>query len=109
MPKIDEDPKPCALRPHAVRAERAHAAADRVGRGTGAGQLARVKDQTNKIWDTHRQHAASLKSFLMPMMDQAYWALLEDLSQRGLLDDTLVLWLAEFRHTPKITAAGRDH
>ena len=46
----------------------------------------------------------------MPMMDQAFTALLEDLEQRGLLDETLVVWQGEFGHTPKINAkAGRDH
>ena len=52
----------------------------------------------------------ALQSFLMPIMDQCYSALLEDLSQRGLLDETLVVWLGEFGHTPKINGnAGRDH
>jgi uncharacterized protein (DUF1501 family) len=46
----------------------------------------------------------------MPIMDQAYSALLDDLSQRGLLDETLVLWTGEFGRTPKLNgAAGRDH
>lgn len=46
----------------------------------------------------------------MPIMDQCYSALLEDLSDRGLLDETLVVWLGEFGHTPKINGnAGRDH
>jgi len=43
-------------------------------------------------------------------MDQTYSALIEDLSQRGLLDETLVCWVAEFGHTPRFNAkAGRDH
>jgi uncharacterized protein (DUF1501 family) len=46
----------------------------------------------------------------MPVLDTAYTALLEDLSDRGMLDDTLVVWCAEFGRTPKINgAAGRDH
>ena len=46
----------------------------------------------------------------MPIMDQAFSALLEDLEQRGLLDETLVAWVGEFGHTPRINArAGRDH
>ncbi|HEY5313893.1 MAG TPA: DUF1501 domain-containing protein [Pirellulales bacterium] len=61
-------------------------------------------------WDTHLKHNASLKGWLMPMMDQTYSALIEDLDQRGLLDETLVCWVAEFGHTPKFNArAGRDH
>ena len=44
------------------------------------------------------------------MYDQAYSALIEDLSQRGLLGDTLVANLAEFGRTPKVNpAGGRDH
>src|SRR5262249_37829544 len=43
-------------------------------------------------------------------MDQAYSALLEDLAQRGMLDETLVVWMAEFGRTPKFNPrAGRDH
>jgi len=61
-------------------------------------------------WDTHDEHNKSLKGWLMPMMDQTYSALIEDLDQRGLLDETLVCWVSEFGHTPKFNArAGRDH
>lgn len=61
-------------------------------------------------WDTHEKHSESLKGWLMPRMDQTYSALIEDLDQRGLLDETLVCWVAEFGHTPKFNArAGRDH
>jgi uncharacterized protein (DUF1501 family) len=46
----------------------------------------------------------------MPPMDQAYSALLEDLYQRGLLEETLVVWMGEFGRSPKINSAGgRDH
>lgn len=71
----------------------------------------RIKDQPNQGgWDTHATHAKALESLLMPIMDQCYSALLEDLSQRGLLDETLVVWCGEFGHTPKINGnAGRDH
>ncbi len=71
----------------------------------------RIEGQPNQGgWDTHAQHAKALQSLLMPIMDQCYSALLEDLSERGLLDETLVVWLGEFGHTPKINGnAGRDH
>jgi hypothetical protein len=71
----------------------------------------RIKDQPNQGgWDTHAKNAEALKSLLMPIMDQAYSALLEDLSQRGLLDETLVVWIGEFGRTPRINGnAGRDH
>jgi hypothetical protein len=46
----------------------------------------------------------------LPTLDRAYSALLGDLSERGLLDETLVVMLGEFGRTPKINAAnGRDH
>lgn len=61
-------------------------------------------------WDSHAKESERLKKVLMPPMDQAFSALVEDLSQRGLLDETLVVCLAEFGRTPKFNgAAGRDH
>ena len=61
-------------------------------------------------WDNHSDNAKRLKTVLMPPMDLAYSALLEDLEQRGMLDDTLVVWMGEFGRTPKINAGGgRDH
>lgn len=61
-------------------------------------------------WDTHANNFKSLKSNLLPTLDNAYSTLLEDLAERGLLDDTLVVWLGDFGRTPKInSAAGRDH
>ena len=84
-----------------------------VERGVSLVQLnwTRIKGKENQGgWDTHSKHCESLKSFLMPMMDRAFTALLEDLEQRGLLDETLVVWQGEFGHTPKINGkAGRDH
>lgn len=62
------------------------------------------------VWDTHAHNAQRLKQHLMPTMDLAYSALLEDLSARGLLDETLVVWMGEFGRTPRINArGGRDH
>jgi hypothetical protein len=72
----------------------------------------RWKDDENiaPAWDTHAKNSQRLKTALMPPMDQAYSALLEDLEQRGLLEDTLVVWMGEFGRSPKINAAGgRDH
>jgi len=72
----------------------------------------RHKEDTaaSPAWDTHQKNEYHLKRTLMPTMDSAYSALLEDLSQRGLLDDTLVVWVGEFGRSPKINgAAGRDH
>jgi hypothetical protein len=63
----------------------------------------------NGHWDTHSKNTDALKQ-LMPIMDQTYTALLEDLADRGMLDETLVVWMAEFGRTPKINGGGgRDH
>ncbi len=62
------------------------------------------------IWDTHQNNFNRLKTQLVPPMEQAYAALLDDLESRGLLDSTLVLWLGDFGRTPIINKdAGRDH
>tara|TARA_R110002096_G_scaffold29509_5_gene88940 strand:- start:6261 stop:7472 length:1212 start_codon:yes stop_codon:yes gene_type:complete len=65
-------------------------------------------------WDIHGSKpfisVKQMKEQVAPMYDQAYSALLEDLFDRGLLDDTLVTTLAEFGRTPKVNpAGGRDH
>jgi hypothetical protein len=67
-------------------------------------------NDSSPAWDTHQKNAELLKTKLCPPMDLAYSALLEDLAQRGLLDETLVVWMGEFGRTPKINGAGgRDH
>ncbi len=61
-------------------------------------------------WDTHVKNFISLKQPLLPTLDQAWSALLEDLSQRGMLDSTLVIGAGEFGRTPGVNGgAGRDH
>ena len=64
-------------------------------------------------WDTHSNHYPRLKEYLLPGFDLAYPALIGDLRQRGLLDDTLVLCLSEHGRTPRIDSrprgAGRHH
>ena len=60
-------------------------------------------------WDHHTNIAAANASQLPPF-DQAFAALIRDLDQRGMLEDTLVMVTSEFGRTPKINAnAGRDH
>lgn len=64
----------------------------------------------NPMWDTHSANARRLRDILCPRFDQAYSALLEDLTASGLLDETLVVVMGEFGRSPKINAAGgRDH
>lgn len=61
-------------------------------------------------WDTHQQNFPMLKKTLAPPLDQGLSALLGDLQDRGLLDNTLVIMMGEFGRTPKINkTAGRDH
>jgi hypothetical protein len=73
----------------------------------------------NSGWDTHQQLVTTLKDGfagardpvgLIPSLDLAFSALVEDLEQRGLLDETLVVVMGEFGRTPKLnTNGGRDH
>lgn len=64
----------------------------------------------NPMWDTHAQNADRLEDVLCPLFDVGFTALMEDLEQRGLLAETLVIAIGEFGRTPKINVnAGRDH
>ena len=61
-------------------------------------------------WDSHQDNFSRLKDDLLPPADQSLAALIEDLDERGLLESTLVVALAEFGRTPRINRnAGRDH
>ncbi|MCH9652274.1 MAG: DUF1501 domain-containing protein [Planctomycetes bacterium] len=65
-------------------------------------------------WDIHGSKPFTsiegMKNIVAPMYDQAYSALIEDLYDRGMLDETLVCNVAEFGRTPKVNpAGGRDH
>lgn len=65
---------------------------------------------TDGGWDTHQRNFTSLKERLVPRVDQGLAALLEDLDQKGMLDETLVVWFGDFGRTPKVNpSAGRDH
>ena len=63
------------------------------------------------FWDTHGDNFNRLKRDLIPPADMALTALLTDLQERGMLEDTLVVWTGEFGRRPQITAgnAGREH
>jgi hypothetical protein len=72
----------------------------------------------DQAWDTHRDHFPLLKRSLCPYFDRAFATLLEDMHERGLLDETLVAVLGEFGRTPKLgyvtsgagaAKDGRDH
>ena len=61
-------------------------------------------------WDTHGDNFNRLKNTMLPVFDRSASALLDDLSERGMLDETLVVFLTEFGRTPQINGgAGRDH
>jgi len=64
-------------------------------------------------WDTHRQNFQTMRQKL-PQMDRGLAALLQDLSERGLLDSTIIWWSGEFGRTPKVQweapwNGGRNH
>jgi uncharacterized protein (DUF1501 family) len=64
----------------------------------------------NGGWDMHNGIHNTLQNTKLPELDQAMSALVEDLAQRGLLEDTVVMWMGEFGRTPRINGnAGRDH
>src|SRR5262245_8093847 len=63
-------------------------------------------------WDTHSHHLEHTRDWLLPPLNRAFGALLDDLADRGLLDSTLVAWTGEFGRTPAINGnqpPGRDH
>jgi hypothetical protein len=61
-------------------------------------------------WDSHENNFQRLKNDLLPPADRAFSSLVDDLDQRGLLESTLVVALAEFGRTPRVNkSAGRDH
>src|SRR3984957_19992705 len=72
------------------------------------------QDTKSGGWDTHgfnnKKMYPILKQYLAPTADQTLPALIEDLESRGLLDETLVVWVGEFGRSPRINKmAGRDH
>lgn len=61
-------------------------------------------------WDNHADIFATLRDQKLPVLDQAMSALVSDLSDRGMLDDTVIMWMGEFSRTPNINGGGgRDH
>jgi uncharacterized protein (DUF1501 family) len=64
-------------------------------------------------WDNHQNIHNTLSqgnNAKLPILDRAMSALVEDLTQRGLLQDTAIIWMGEFSRTPRINGnAGRDH
>lgn len=79
--------------------------------------LVQVNLGNDESWDTHEKAFPNLKNYLLPPTDRAVSALIEDLDQRGLLDDVLIVMAGEFGRTPKVFTfdgaksklPGRDH
>ncbi len=77
--------------------------------------LVQVNLGNNESWDTHQSAFPILKNNLLPPTDKAVCALLDDLTETGLLESTLIVMAGEFGRTPKISTlsgakqAGRDH
>jgi hypothetical protein len=64
----------------------------------------------NGHWDTHENNFNMLKGLLLPFLDRSVSALLDDLSDRGMLEETLVVVTGDMGRTPKVNGkAGRDH
>lgn len=63
------------------------------------------------FWDTHGNNFRRLKRDLMPPADAGFSALVDDLAERGLLEETLLVWAGEFGRRPQISKnnAGREH
>jgi hypothetical protein len=66
-------------------------------------------------WDTHGDNFNHLKKRLLPSTDQTVPTLIDDLAARGLLDETLIVWMGEFGRSPRVVntkqfgSDGRDH
>jgi uncharacterized protein (DUF1501 family) len=78
--------------------------------------LVQVNLGNNESWDTHGEAFPHLKDKLLPPTDKALSALLDDLSESGMLDGTLIVMAGEFGRTPKLShlsnfykKPGRDH
>ncbi|MCA9177370.1 MAG: DUF1501 domain-containing protein [Planctomycetales bacterium] len=77
--------------------------------------LVQVNLGNNESWDTHQAAFPNLKNYLLPPTDRAVAALIDDLAERGMLDETLIVMAGEFGRTPRIFSIpsaklpGRDH
>ncbi len=74
------------------------------------GYSGRVPSNLDPYWDTHSHNFIQLRQVNLPQLDQTFDALMSDLEQRGLLDETLVVMMSDFGRTPRVnSSAGRDH
>jgi hypothetical protein len=76
--------------------------------------LVQVNLGNDESWDTHESAFRNLSQFLLPPTDRAVAALIDDLIERGMFDDVLIVMAGEFGRTPRVFGAkdklpGRDH
>ena len=64
--------------------------------------MVQVNLGNDESWDTHENAFPNMKNYLLPPTDKAVAALLDDLEDRGMLDDTMVVMAGEFGRTPKV-------
>ena len=80
-------------------------------------RMVQVNLGNDESWDTHENAFTNLNDFLLPPTDRAVAALLDDLEERGMLDETLIVMAGEFGWTPRVFTfdgaksgkPGRDH
>ena len=80
-------------------------------------RMVQVNLGNDESWDTHESAFRNLKDFLYPPTDRALSALIDDLGERGMLDDVMIVMAGEFGRTPKVFTfpgaksklPGRDH
>lgn len=83
--------------------------------GTRLVQVNWPREEVNEVkgsplWDTHADNAGRVRDVLCPQFDRTFATLIDDLQQRGLLEETLVVVMGEFGRSPQINAVGgRDH
>ena len=74
------------------------------------GYPSRFPTNLDPYWDTHSNNFTQLKQVNLPNLDQTYAALLGDLNDRGMLEETLVVMMSDMGRTPRVNgSAGRDH
>ena len=67
-------------------------------------------NSNNPLWDTHSKNDSRMKDVLCPQFDHSFPALIDDMNQRGLLSETLLVAIGEMGRTPRFNSqGGRDH
>jgi uncharacterized protein (DUF1501 family) len=115
--KIDSEPAEVKERYGAVASAGAGAMARASGFGRGLLMARRLVEAGVSFvevdlggWDNHANIFTTLKDQKLPELDRAMSALVEDLAQREMLQDTAIIWMGEFSRTPRINGnTGRDH